>query len=171
MSLPLYHVALELEREGSKLFTALSQQTQDEGGRLTFLSLAKDEEEHITVLEKEIAKRQATREQLPPDMSARAADFRAKLLAALDTVKQRSRAAVTEDTSRIRALEVAAAMEDFICAFYRDAISQTESQHAKEFFLEMLQLERGHLELLEDSIAHLEEPDDSPIEGRSLEGH
>lgn len=82
MGLPLFYVALDLEREGFKLFTELSKQTREESGRR---------------------------------------------------------------------------MEDFLCDFYADAISQTESQQSKEFFLEMLEMERGHRELLEGSIASLEE--------------
>jgi hypothetical protein len=81
------------------------------------------------------------------------------LFTELSKVKKQSRAAVGRDTDQIRALEVAAKMEDFLCGFYADAISQTESQHSKEFFLRMLEMEREHCDLLEDSIANLEKPE------------
>ncbi len=157
MGLPLFHVALDLEREGFKLFTELSKQTREESGRKMFLSLAKQERDHIAILEREIERRRTRGEQLPMDAPARAAGFRDRLLRAMKAVKKETRAAVGMDTDQVQALEVAAKMEDFLCDFYADAISQTESQQSKEFFLEMLEMERGHRELLEGSIASLEE--------------
>lgn len=159
MGLPLFYVALDLEREGFKLFNELSKETWEETGRKTFLSLAQQEREHIAIIEKEIEKRKARGEHLPADTPARAAEFRGKLLGALEEVKRHSRAAVSRATDQVRALEVAAKMEDFLCGFYADAISQTESQQAKEFFLQMLEMERGHRELLESSITYLEDPE------------
>jgi rubrerythrin len=157
MGLPLLHVALELEREGSKLYTGLSEEARGVGGRRTFLFLARQELEHIARIEKEIEKRTAKREQPPPDTLARAAEFRARLMTALQDVKQRTRAAVTEHTDQMRSLEISAIMEEFLCGFYRQAASETESQHSKVFFQEMLHMERAHLDLLHGYMAHLEE--------------
>jgi rubrerythrin len=158
MGLPLFLAALNLEREGFNLFTELSKETQDESGRKMFLSLAQQERDHIALIEQEIEKRRARDERLPPDTTARAEEFRSRLLGAMEEVKKQSRAAVGKDTDQIRALEVAAKMEDFLCGFYADAISQTESQYSKEFFLHMLEMEREHCGLLEDSLARLETP-------------
>jgi rubrerythrin len=92
-------------------------------------------------------------------VQSQAAEYRNKLLGALEEVKRESRAAVGPHTGEIQALEVAAKMEDFLCSFYGEAISRTESQPSKEFFLQMLEMERGHRDLLEGSIAYLEDPE------------
>lgn len=157
MSLPLLHVALELEREGCKLYTGLSEEARGVGGRRAFLFLARQEQEHIARIEGEIEKSTAKREPFPPDTPARAAQFRAKLMTALQEVTQRTRAAVAEHTDQMRSLELSAKMEDFLCQFYREANSETESQPLKEFFLKLLQMERAHLDLLHGYMAHLEE--------------
>jgi rubrerythrin len=159
MDIPLFHVALELEREGFKLFNELSHQTKEETGWKMFLTLAHQERDHIAALEREIERRTSRGERVPPDVQAQAAEYRSKLLAALEEVKRQSRAAVGPHTGEIQALEVAAKMEEFICAFYAEAISRTESQPSKEFFLQMLEMERGHRDLLEGSIAYLEDPE------------
>lgn len=106
---------------------------------------------------REIEKSTAKREPLPADTPARAAQFRAKLMTALQEVTQRTRAAVAEHTDQIRSLELSAKMEDFLCQFYREASSETESQPLKEFFLKLLQMERAHPDLLHGYMAHLEE--------------
>ena len=62
-------------------------------------------------------------------------------------------------------MELAARMEDFVCGFYADANLRTESQQSKEFFLEMLEKERGHPRPLEESIAYLENPKALPALG------
>lgn len=159
MDIPLFYVALELEREGFKLFSELSHQTKEESGWKMFLALAHQERDHIAAIEREIERRKARGEQARQDVQNRVAQYHSSLLAAMDEVKRQSRAAVGPHTDQIQALEVAAKMEDFICRFYADAISRTESQQSKEFFLQMLEMEQGHRELLEGSIAYLEDPE------------
>jgi rubrerythrin len=159
MELPLLYVALELEREGFKLFTDLSGQTREETGWRMFLALGHQERDHIAILEREIDRHKARGEKLPEDTPAEVAEYRGRLLRAIEEVKRQSRAAVGKHTDQVQALEVAAKMEDFICNFYADAISRTESQQAKEFFLQMLEMERGHRDLLQSSIAYLEDPE------------
>ncbi len=159
MGIPLFHVALELEREGFKLFNELAHQTKEESGWKMFLALAHQERDHIAALEKEIDRRKGRGGELPQDVQNQVAEYRSKLLGALEEVKRKSRAAVGPHTGQIQALEVAEKMEEFICNFYSDAISRTESQQSKEFFLQMLEMEQGHRELLEGSIAYLEDPE------------
>ena len=159
MDIPLFHVALELEREGFKLFNELSQQTKEESGWKMFLALAHQERDHIAALEREIERRKARGDRAGLEVQDQATQYRGQLLRVLEAVKRQSRAAVGPHTDQIQALEVAAKMEDFICNFYAEAISRTESQQSKEFFLQMLEMERGHRELLEGSIAYLEDPE------------
>jgi rubrerythrin len=159
MSISLFHVALELEREGFKLFNELAHQTKEESGWKMFLALAHQERDHIAALEKEIERRKGRGGEPPPDIQSQVAEYRGRLLAVLEEVKRKSRAAVVSHTDQVRALEVAERMEEFICSFYAEAISRTESQQSKEFFLQMLEMERGHRDLLEGSIAYLEEPE------------
>ncbi len=163
MGLPLFYVALDLEREGLKLFDELAKETHEEGGRRMFLLLAHQERDHIAFIEKEIERRRARGERLPLDTPARSAGFRDRLLQAMQAVKKESRVAVGKGTDRVQALEVAAKMEEFLCGFYADAISQTESQQSKEFFLQMLEMERGHRDVLEGSLASLEEAGGSSV--------
>jgi rubrerythrin len=164
MSLPLLKVALELEREGIKLYTDLSQEARGVGGRRTFLFLVRQEMDHLARIEKEIDKPTATGVKPLPDAPDLSAQYRARLMAALQEVKQRTRAAVTENTDQMRSLEIAAMMEEFLCGFYREAASETDSQRSKEFFLGMLRMERAHLDLLHGHMAHLEETGQLPTD-------
>jgi rubrerythrin len=159
MDIPLFHVALELEREGFKLFSDLSHQTKEESGWKMFLALAHQERDHIAALEREIERRKARGERMPEDVQDQVAQYRGQLLGVLEEVKRQSQAAVGPHTDQIQAMEVAAKMEDFICRFYAEAISRTESQQSKEFFLQMLEMEQGHRELLKGSIDYLEDPE------------
>jgi len=159
MDIPLFYVALELEREGFKLFNELSHETKDESGWKMFLALAHQERDHIAALEREIERRKSRGERERQDVQDQVTQYRGQLLGVLEEVKRQSQAAVGPHTDQIQALEVAAKMEDFICRFYAEAISRTESQQSKEFFLQMLEMEQGHRELLEGSIAYLEDPE------------
>ena len=55
MDIPLFHVALELEREGFKLFNELSHQTKEESGWKMFLQMLEMEQGHRELLEGSIA--------------------------------------------------------------------------------------------------------------------
>jgi rubrerythrin len=164
MDLSFLRVALELEREACNLYTGLSGEARGAGGRRAFLLLAQQEREHIARVETEIEKRKPQSDTLPSDTTARVAEFRAKLMAASQEITQRTRAAVTEHTNDMRSLEIGAKMEDFLCCFYREAISGTESRQSKEFFQKMLQMERAHLDLLHGYMAHLEESGHLPAD-------
>src|SRR5574341_579182 len=153
MDIPLFHVALELEREGFKLFNELSHQTKEESGWRMFLTLAHQERDHIAVLEREIERRKSRGERVPPDVQAQAAEYRNKLLGSLEVVKRQSRAAVGPRTDQMQALEVAAKLEGGSSAYEAEAISQTKSHAAKEFLLQILEMERGHRNWLEEDIA------------------
>lgn len=155
--MPFFHVALELERDGCNLYAELSGEARGVGGRRAFLFLARQEREHIARIEKEIEKRKTRSETLPADTAALVAQHRAKLKAASQEVSERTRAAVTEQTDEMRSLEIAAKLEDFLCCFYREAIAGSENPLSKEFFRQMLQMERGHLDLLNGYMAHLEQ--------------
>jgi rubrerythrin len=162
MDSPLFQVALKLEQEACNLYTGLSGEARGAGGRRAFLFLARQEREHIARVETEIERRYVKREQLPAETGALATQYHAKLMAALQEVMQRTRAAVTEHTDQMRSLEIAAKLEDFLCCFYREAVSGAEGQHSKEFFQKMLQMERAHLDLLNGFIAHVEETGNLP---------
>jgi rubrerythrin len=164
MDLSFLHVALELEREACNLYTGLSGEARGAGGRRAFLFLARQEREHIARVETEIEKRKVHSETLPSDTATRVAQFRTKLMAASQEISKRTRSAVTEHTNEMRSLEIAAMMEDFLCCFYREAISGTESRHSKEFFQKMLQMERAHLDILHGCMAHLEETGHLPAD-------
>lgn len=166
MDSPLFQVALKLEREACNLYTGLSGEARGVGGRRAFLLLARQEREHIARVEREIERRSVKREQLPAETGALATQYQAKLMAALQEVMQRTRAAVTEHTDQMRSLEMAAKLEDFLCCFYREAVSEAESELSKEFFQKILQMERAHLDLLNGYIAHLEETGNLPTDGK-----
>lgn len=156
---PLFCIALDLEREGFRLFTELSQMTWDPTGRSMFLSLAQEERKHIQAIERELSAWTARGAAGPPAITAEARAYRAQLDEIVAGIKGGARGQVTRETDQVAALRVAARMEDFLCGFYARAIDACGSQRAKEFFLHMLEMERGHRETLEGSISYLEDPE------------
>ena len=87
MEFALFSVARELEREGFKLLSELSTQTREESGWKMFLALAHQERDHMATIEREIEHRQARGEGMPEDVQQEAAEFRRRLLGAMEGAK------------------------------------------------------------------------------------
>lgn len=138
--------ALKLEKEGRAFYLQAAEETLDEKGKATFLSLAADEERHAEMVQRQIHEIEGggTYVRLP-DLDAPDIDLDAKLF---PPERGQVEARIGRNPNELEALHVALDNEMRSYDLYRAAAKETESEAGRQMYRWLANAEMTHFNLL-----------------------
>lgn len=143
-TLAALQMAIQTEIDGHNFYQAFAAQTKDPNARTMFERLARDEIIHLELLHN-------TRAML--EESGEWAAYKGVSLEPVESApifsRQRVQQNVVAYTSDLSALRVAYLIEKDAVDFYTRAAQKTADPDGKRMFLDLAQMEQGHLDLLE----------------------
>jgi rubrerythrin len=143
-TLAALQMAIQTEIDGSSFYQSFAERTEDPRARAMFERLAQDELMHLELLRN-------TKAAL--EESGEWAEYKGISLEPLQAAPIFSRKRVAENivpfTSDLSALRVAFLIEKDAVDFYSRAARETEDLNGQRMFLDILEMERSHLALLE----------------------
>jgi rubrerythrin len=151
-TLAAMHVAIQTEIDGYNFYRRFADQTEDPSARAMFERLARDEVMHLELLRN-------TKAML--EQSGEWAEYKGVALDPVEGAPIFSRERVEQNvvayTSDLSALRVAYLVEKDAADFYMRAAEQTDDPNGKRLFLDLMEMEKGHLALLESEYNFLRE--------------
>ncbi len=151
-ALTALRIAIQTELDGHAFYRKFAEQTQDAAARAMFERLAQDEAMHLELLQHAQDRLQATGQWLP---------HKGMDLEPVEGAPIFSRERVAQNvvayTSDLSALRVAYLIEKDAVDFYSRAAEQTDDPDGKGMFLDLAEMERSHLRLLQNEYDFLQE--------------
>lgn len=135
--------AVELEKQGLKAYLEYARMTDDRTGKDMFILLARDEFDHMSLIEK-IQEEYAGTGNFPRKKAPKSAF--ANILPKLKDIKSFSQG--QEGVNQSHALEMALKFEDRARDMYQQLADMCKSDEAKGLFLTLVEIEQGHYDLL-----------------------
>jgi rubrerythrin len=143
-ALAALQMAIQTEIDGYKFYQGFAKQTEDPTARAMFERLAQDEVHHLELLRE--AKTRL-------EESGEWAEYQGLVLEPVEGAPVFSRERVEQNlvayTSDLSALRMAYLIEKDAWDFYSRAAQQISDPHGQRMFLDLAEMERGHLDLLE----------------------
>jgi rubrerythrin len=143
--------AMQLERDGHAFYLAAAEQTQSEAGRRMFLSLARDELQHLQLLDGVYRSwlgegTWPSAEELALEGSRRWPVFPPPGQAA---------ESVTPRTGELEALRQGIAAEESSITLYQQGLETATTPQARKLYQYLVEQEEGHRTILEGEYDHL----------------
>jgi rubrerythrin len=148
--------AIKIELKGKAFYVQARDQARHQLGKQIFAHLVKEEDGHLKRIRDVF---QALQEKRPwPETKGVAAPIEApgKVFARL--VQEQAKH-LKGDSDDIQALETALVLEEKNEKFYRDLIPKSQDAFEQEFFERLAGEERGHYQLVGDTIQYLSDPE------------
>lgn len=143
-------MAIQTEIDGHNFYQDFAQRTEDPNAKAMFERLARDEIMHLELLRNTQAMLEASGEW---------AEYRGMALAPVEGAPIFSRERVQQNvvayTSDLSALRVAYLIEKDAVDFYTHAAENTNDPNGQRLFRDLVEMERGHLRLLEGEYSFL----------------
>lgn len=138
--------ALKLEKEGRAFYLQAAEETLDEKGRATFLSLAADEERHAEMVQRQMHEIEGGGTYvLLPDLDVPDIDLDTKLF---PPERAQVEARIGRNPNELEALHVALENEMRSYDLYRTAAKETESEAGRQMYRWLASAEMTHFNLL-----------------------
>jgi rubrerythrin len=150
--LRILKMAVEIEKNGLATFKRFADQTKNETGKRIFLRLAKDEEEHRRILEKQM-------QMLSEGKAWEDIDIpRSEIETIAPTIREKQQRTTGEaGLAELDALKIALDLERKAAQFFREHADATSEQKARALFERLADWEDAHYDLIQaelDSINH-----------------
>ncbi len=149
-ALTALQMAIQTEIDGYNFYQRFSERTEDPNARAMFQRLAQDEVMHLELLRNTKAALQN---------SGKWADYQGLPLELVEGSPIFSRERVEQNivdyASDLSALRMAYLIEKDAVDFYTRAAQKTGDPNGKRIFLDLVKMERGHLDLLEGEYTYL----------------
>ena len=146
MALTALSQALKLEKEGHAFYLQAAEETLDEKGRHTFLSLAADEERHAEMVQRQLHEIEGGGSYvLLPDLDVPDIDLDAKIFPPERTQVE---ARIGRNPNVLEALHVALENEIRSYDLYRQAAKETASEAGRQMYRWLAGAEMTHFNLL-----------------------
>jgi rubrerythrin len=152
-ALTVLREAVRNELDGKAMYLQAAEGTQDELGKSMFQSFAKEEEEHVHILQAQYAKVHASGGWM--DLVAAKGEPRDPKLVLFPQEEQKVKELVPAGTSDLEALKIAMDFEKRAVAMYEQAADDTDDATAEAFFRELAEWEGTHYRILDDSYDYL----------------
>lgn len=147
-ALEILGTAVQIEREGYAFYTAAAAQTKDPNAVKMFLSLARDEIEHLGRLEMVFCA--LTKERQWPTWNRNGGRGRVIFPAPGEAVPT-----ATPDAHELEALQYGMKAEKESIAFYQQALKGATAPEARSMYEYLIAEEEGHLRILQAEYDHL----------------
>jgi rubrerythrin len=152
-ALAVLREAVRNELDGKAMYLQAAEGTQDELGKSMFQSFAKEEEEHVHILEAQYAEVTASGGWM--DLEAAKGEPRDPKLVLFPQEEQEVKKLVPAGTSDLEALKIAMDFEKRAVDMYEQAAADTDDAVAQDFFRELAEWEGTHYEILDNSYDYL----------------
>ena len=152
-ALSVLREAVRNELDGQAMYLQAAERTNDELGKDMFRSFAKEEEQHIHVLEVQYAGVHQSEEWV--DLDAARQEPRDPKLVLFPQEEGEVKEIIPVGTSDLEALKIAMDFENRAVRMYEQAASDTEDPTAQAFYRELAEWEGKHYEILDNSYDYL----------------
>jgi rubrerythrin len=152
-ALSVLREAVRNELDGQAMYLQAAEGTQDELGKSMFQSFAKEEEQHVHILQAQYAKVNESGGWI--DLEAARKEPRDPKLVLFPREGQEVKELVPAGTSDLEALKIAMGFEKRAVAMYEQAADDTDDAVAQDFFRELAEWEGTHYRLLDNSYDYL----------------
>lgn len=152
-ALSMLREAVRNELDGKAMYLQAAEGTQDELGKTMFQSFAKEEEQHVHILQAQYAT--VIESGAWMDVEAAQKEPRDPKLVLFPQDRQEVEELVPAGTSDLEALEIARDFEKRAVAMYEQAADDTDDAAAQAFFRELAEWEGTHYRILDNSYDYL----------------
>lgn len=147
--------AIEMEKNGMDFYHKAEEKTSYPLAKKMFLSFAEDEKRHLTVLKKIL-------------VDLKFSDFdqffgekpRQKIKNIFKEAKNEIKERIVANPDELEALKIGMDMELGSIEFYQEALDKSEDNHQKAFLERMVEEEKEHLQLLQNTHSYLKDSGD-----------
>ena len=148
--------AVNMEKDGIDFYHKAAEKTSHPFGKKMFLSFAEDEKRHLSVL----------REIL---IDLKFSDFnrffeektpREKIKTIFGEVKSETEKRIAVNPDELEALKIGMDMESKSVDFYQSALEKTQDLHQEAFFKRLIEEEKEHYQLLQNTHSYLKDSGD-----------
>jgi rubrerythrin len=153
VALSVLREAVRNELDGKAMYLQAAEGTQDELGKTMFRSFAKEEEQHVHILQAQYAEVNASGAWM--DLEAAQKEPRDPKLVLFPKEKQEVKELVPAGTSDLDALKIAMDFEKRAVDMYEQAAADAEEASAQAFFRELAEWEGTHYRILDNSYDYL----------------
>jgi rubrerythrin len=145
--------AIRNELDGKAMYMQAAERTKDELGKSMFRSFAKEEEQHVHILQVQYAKVTESGEWV--DVDAAEKEPRDPKLVLFPQEEGKVKEIIPEGASDLEALQIAKDFERRAVRMYEQAASETDNPTAQAFYRELAEWEETHYEILDNSYDYL----------------
>ncbi len=153
VALSVLREAVRNELDGKAMYLQAAQRTQDDLGRSMFRSFAKEEEQHIHILQVQYAGVSDSGEWI--DLEAARKATRDPELILFPQEEGEVQELVPEGTSDLQALKLAMEFEQRAVRMYEKAAADSSNPTSQAFFRELAEWEGTHYRILDNSHDYL----------------
>jgi rubrerythrin len=144
-ALEILKMAILMEKRGKAFYEKMAEQTESEGAKMIFMTMAEEEKEHVEYLSKQFAHYVKEKHFAKPDTSADISEDVSSDILSKEIVKQISAAS-------FEAAAISAAMdfETRAVEVYSKRAEEADDPNEKEMYAWLAEWERGHHKILYD---------------------
>jgi len=148
--------AIKMEEDGIDFYEKIARKTSHPSGEKMFLSFVEDEKRHLTVLKEILA-------------DLKFSDFsrffeektpREKVKTVFREVKKGIKERIAVSSDELDALKIGTDMESKSVEFYQGALETTQDSHLRAFFTRLIEEEKEHYQLLQNTYSYLKDSGD-----------
>jgi rubrerythrin len=148
-ALSVLREAIRNELDGETMYMQAAERTGDELGKSMFRSFAREEEQHLHILQVQYATVNESGEWA--DVDAARKEPRDPKLILFPAEEGKVKEIIPEGTSDLEALQIALDFEQRAVRMYEEAASETEDSTAQSFYRELAEWEQTHYDILDNS--------------------
>ncbi len=145
--------AIKLEQDGIDFYQEAAEKTSHPLGKRMFLSFAGDEKRHLTALKEILADLKFS----DFDRFFEEKNPREKIRSIFREVKSEIKERIAAHPDELEALKIGMDMESKSVEFYQDALEKTQDSHQHAFFRRLIEEEKEHYELLQNTHSYLKD--------------
>ena len=153
VALSVLREAVRNELDGKAMYLQAAERTQDDLGRSMFRSFAKEEEQHVHILQVQYAEVNGSGEWI--DLEAARKATRDPELVLFPQEEGEVKEIVPEGTSDLEALKIAMEFEQRAVRMYEKAAEDSADPTSQAFFRELAEWEGTHYRILDNSHDYL----------------
>jgi rubrerythrin len=153
VALSVLREAARNELDGQAMYLQAADRTKDDLGKSMFSSFAREEEQHLHILQVQYAQVNESGEWM--DVEKARKEPRDPELVLFPTETQAVRLIIPEGASDLEALKIARDFERRAVQMYERAASGVDNATAKEFYRDLASWENTHYEILDNSYDYL----------------
>ncbi len=143
--------AIEVEKAGLRNYLEFARNTGDITGKNMFITLARDELEHMVILENQLENLRDRKGWQRVNIKRSEVE---KLVPALDSIQKRKGASGLQ---QVDALEVALDQEKRSIEFYEEQMKNVGTEEARKMFEKLVEMEKAHYKLISSQLDYIKQ--------------